>query len=196
MENIIESSLENSLSYTEYRALVRDLLAQGKSTGDNQTESYLNFSKLGNARMKRLDKTFELSDEAKNMIQDSQMKYTWIVLTEGWCGDAANVLPIMDKISRTSENIDLKIVLRDDNEMLMNQFLTNGSKSIPKLIAIDSKTKAVVKTWGPRPSIATKMVNEYKEVNGSLDPQFKEELQVWYNKNKGENIENDMLSLL
>jgi len=196
MENIIESSLENSLSYAEYRELVRDLLAQGKSTGDNQTESYLNYSKLGNARMKRLEKTFELSEEATNIIQDSKMKYTWIVLTEGWCGDAAHALPIMDKISRISKNINLKIVLRDENEMLMNQFLTNGSKSIPKLIAIDSETKAVVKTWGPRPSIATKMVNEYKEVNGSLDSQFKEELQGWYNKNKGENIENDMLSLL
>lgn len=196
MENIIESSLENSLSYSEYRVLVSDLLAQGKSTGDNQTESYLNYSKLGNARMKRLDKTFELSEFAKKTIQDSQNKFTWIVLTEGWCGDAAHALPVMDKISSLSENIDLKIVLRDENEALMNQFLTNGSKSIPKLVAIDSKTNEVVKTWGPRPSIATKMVNEYKDINGSLDLQFKEELQVWYNKNKGENIENDMLSLL
>ena len=102
MENIIESSLENSLSYSEYRVLVSDLLAQGKSTGDNQTESYLNYSKLGNARMKRLDKTFELSEFAKKTIQDSQNKFTWIVLTEGWCGDAAHALPVMDKISSLS----------------------------------------------------------------------------------------------
>jgi len=196
MENIIESSLENSLSYTEYRTLVSDLLLQGKSTGDNQTESYLNYSKLGNARMKRLDKTFKLSEEVKKMIQESQKKYTWIVLTEGWCGDAAHALPIIDKIATISENVDLKIVLRDENDVLMNQFLTNGSKSIPKLVAIDSETKEVINTWGPRPSIATKMVNDYKDVNGSLDPQFKEELQVWYNKNKGKNIENDILSLL
>lgn len=196
MEDIIESSLENSLSYTEYRDLVSDLLARGKSTGNTQTESYLNYSKLGNARMKRLDKTFDLSDKAKKSIQASQTKYTWIVLTEGWCGDAAHALPIMDKISRLSENIELKIVLRDENEVLMNQFLTNGSKSIPKLVAIDSETNKVVKIWGPRPSLATQMVNEYIDNNGSLDPQFKEKLQVWYNKNKGENIENDMLSLL
>ena len=196
MENIIKSSLENSLSYTEYRTLVSDLLVQGKSTGDNQTESYLNYSKLGNARMKRLDKTFKLSEEAKKMIQESLKKYTWIVLTEGWCGDAAHALPIIDKIATISGNVDLKIVLRDENDELMNQFLTNGNKSIPKLVAIDSETKEVINTWGPRPSIATKMVNDYKDVNGSLDPKFKEELQVWYNKNKGENIENDILSLL
>lgn len=196
MKNIINNSLVNSLTYTEYRDLVSELLAQGKSTGYNQTESYLNYSKLGNARMKRLDKTFDLSEEAKKIIQDSQKKYTWLVLTEGWCGDAAHALPIIDKIARHSANVDLKIVLRDENDALMNQFLTNGTKSIPKLVAINSETNEVVNTWGPRPSKATEMVNEHKETNGSLDPEFKENLQIWYNKNKGKNIEDDMIRLL
>jgi len=196
MNNIIENSLENSFSYTEYRAMVSDLLAQGKSTGENQTDDYLNYSKLGNARMKRLDKKFQLSEKTKELLRKPTKKITWIVLTEGWCGDAAHALPVIHKISDLAESVDLKIVLRDENEELMNHFLTNGSKSIPKLVALDTDTKEVIDTWGPRPSIATKMVNDYKESKGSLDPEFKEELQVWYNKNKGENIENDMLKLL
>ena len=195
MKDIIENSLENSLTYNEYRTLVYDLLVKGKSTGENQTDDYLNYSKLGNARMKRLDKTFQLSDKGKKQIKESTKEYTWLVLTEGWCGDAANALPIINKISEASNGIDLKIVLRDENEALMNQFLTNGGKSIPKLVAIDKATKEVIDIWGPRPTIATKMVNDYKEANGSLDPEFKEELQVWYNKNKGENIEQDILKL-
>lgn len=195
MKDIIENSLENSLTYNEYRSLVYDLLAKGKSTGENQSDDYLNYSKLGNARMKRLDKTFHLSEKVKNQLQESTKKHTWLVLTEGWCGDAANALPIINKISEASNGIDLKIVLRDENEALMNQFLTNGGKSIPKLVAIDTATKEVVDIWGPRPTIATKMVNDYKEANGSLDPEFKEELQVWYNKNKGENIEENLLKL-
>lgn len=195
MKDIIENSLENSLNYNEYRILVSDLLTKGKATGENQTEDYVNYSKLGNARMKRLDKTFHLSEKAKEHIQKSTKEYTWLVLTEGWCGDAANALPIINKIAETSDNIDLKIVLRDENEVLMNQFLTNGGKSIPKLVAIDNATKEVVNTWGPRPTIATKMVNDYKEAKGSLDAEFKEELQLWYNKNKGENIEQDILML-
>jgi hypothetical protein len=196
MKDIIESSLQNSLSYDDFRILVSDLLAKGKATGENQTEAYVNYSKLGNARMKRLDKTFHLSEKGKKRMQESTKEYTWLVLTEGWCGDAAHALPILNKMAEFSENIDLKIVLRDENEALMNQFLTNGSKSIPKLIAIDKATHKVIDTWGPRPSIATKLVNDYKEANGGLDPEFKEELQVWYNKNKGENIEQDMLALL
>ncbi len=196
MKDIIESSLENSFTYTEYRAMVSDLLAQGKSTGENQTEDYLNYSKLGNARMKRLDKKFHLSEKTQELLQKSIKNTTWIVLTEGWCGDAAHALPVIHKIADLAESVDLKIVLRDENEELMNQFLTNGSKSIPKLVVLDTETKEVIDTWGPRPSIATKMVNDYKEAKGSLDPEFKEELQVWYNKDKGENIENDMLKLL
>ncbi len=196
MKDIIEKSLKNSFTYTEYRTMVADLLAAGKSTGENQTESYLNYSKLGNARMKRLDKKFQISEKTEALLQQATKDITWIVLTEGWCGDAAHALPVIHKIAEASEAIDLKVVLRDENEELMEQFLTNGSKSIPKLVAIDTKTKEVIDTWGPRPSIATKMVNDYKEAHGSLDPEFKEELQVWYNQNKGENIESDMLKIL
>lgn len=196
MNTIIKDSLYKSMTYEEYRSLVADLLSQGKSTGNTQTETYLNYSKLGNARMKRLDKTFKLSELAKDTIQKSNKEYDWIVLTEGWCGDAGHALPIINKIAETSEKINLKIVLRDENDALMNQFLTNDNKSIPKLIVLDKETNVVVDSWGPRPSLATKMVNDYKEKNGSLDDEFKEELQVWYNKNKGENIESDLLQLL
>jgi hypothetical protein len=195
MKDNIRLGLKNSISYQEYRKLVLDLLDEQKSTGETQTDTYLNYSKLGNARMKRLDKQFKLSENATSKFKDLTKKYTWIVLTEGWCGDAAHALPVMNKIAETSENIDLRLVLRDENEPLMNQFLTNGSKSIPKLIAIDSDSNEVVGTWGPRPSKATKMVNEYKVKHGNLDADFKQDLQVWYNQNKGENIESDLVAL-
>jgi len=196
MINIIENSLNRSISYKEYRKLTANLLAKGKSTGETQTEDLLNYSKLNNSRMKRLDKTFNLSENSKDAIQNSTKKYNWIVLTESWCGDAAHALPIINKIAETSDNIELKIVLRDENEALMDKFLTNGSRSIPKLIAIDADTKEVLNSWGPRPFEATKMVQDQKERFGALDADFKKELQVWYNANKGVNIEEDILKLL
>tara|TARA_R110002073_G_scaffold57778_4_gene146752 strand:+ start:173171 stop:173761 length:591 start_codon:yes stop_codon:yes gene_type:complete len=196
MKNIIENSLVKGISYEAYRTLVSDLLAEGKATGDNQSEDYLNYSKLGNARMKRLDKKFQLSERASDKIRTSTKKLTWLVLTEGWCGDAAHALPILNKVAEESENIELKVVLRDENSALMDEFLTNGGKSIPKLIVLDAATHTVIDSWGPRPSEATKMVNEYKETHGSLDANFKEDLQVWYNKNNGANIEADILNLI
>ncbi len=196
MVNIVENSLEKSISYQEYRKLVADLLADSKSTGKNQTDDLLNYSKLNNSRMKRLDKTFHLSEKTIEAILKSAKKYSWIVLTESWCGDAAHALPVINKMAEVSETIDLRIVLRDENEALMDEFLTNGSRSIPKLIAIDTDTKEVVDSWGPRPTEVTKMVEEQKEKFGILDADFKKELQVWYNTNKGVNIEENILELV
>ncbi len=196
MKDIINNSLKRSISYTEYRKLVADLLADGKSTGENQTDDLLNYSKLNHSRMKRLDKTFKLSENSIEILGNSTKNYSWIVLTESWCGDAAHSLPVINKIAEISNNIQLKIVLRDENEALMDKFLTNGNKSIPKLIAVDIETNEIVGSWGPRPSEATKMVKQHKERFGTLDADFKKELQVWYNTNKGVNIEQDVLGLL
>ena len=194
--DIIKNSLEKAISYQEYRTLVADLLANGKSTGENQTDDLLNYSKLNNSRMKRLDKTFHISEKAKEILENSTKKYRWLVLTESWCGDAAHSLPVMNKIAEASENIELNVVLRDENEALMDRFLTNGGRSIPKLIILDAETDEVITSWGPRPSEATKMVEDQKRQFGGLDAAFKEELQVWYNKNKGADIEKDIVSLL
>lgn len=195
MKKIIQNSLEKAFSYSEYRDLVSDLIAQGKSTGPNQSDDLLNYSKLNDKRMKRLDKTVKLTEETLAKIKDVKEPQTWLVLTEGWCGDAAQNLPVINKIAEENPNINLKLVLRDENLELMDEFLTNGGRSIPKLIALN-KENEVINTWGPRPTEATKMVVDYKEKHGSLDADFKTDLQVWYNKNKGENTQEDLVSML
>ena len=195
MKKIIQNSLEKALSYNEYRDLVSDLLSQGKSTGPNQSDDLLNYSKLNDKRMKRLDKTVKLTKETLAKIKDVKEPQTWLVLTEGWCGDAAQNIPVINKIAEENPNINFKLVLRDENLELMDAFLTNGGRSIPKLIALN-KENEVINTWGPRPTTATKMVVDYKEKHGSLDADFKTDLQVWYNKNKGENTQEDIVSML
>lgn len=194
MKNIIEQSLENTLTYTEYRELVSNLLADGKSTGNQQSEALTNYSMLNDRRMKRLDKTIKISEDTIKEISSIQEPQTWLAITEGWCGDAAQNLPVINKIAEASEHINLKLVLRDDNDELMNLFLTNGGKSIPKLIALD-KDNNVITTWGPRPTTATKMVADYKAKHGSLDPEFKQDLQVWYNKDKGKDVQADFVKI-
>lgn len=195
MKEIIENSLQNAMSYETYRTLVHDLIQEGKSTGVNQSDDLLNYSTLNDKRMKRLDKTIKISEEAKTQVKALEEQRTWLVLTEGWCGDAAQNLPVINKLAEENEQIDLKLVLRDEHPELMDAFLTNGARAIPKLIALDAD-KNVIGTWGPRPSEATAMVLDYKEKNGKLDAEFKKDLQIWYNKNKGRNTEGDLLSLL
>ena len=194
MKNIIEKSLENTLSYKEYRDLVSNLLAEGKATGDNQSDDLTNYSMLNDRRMKRLDKTIKISEETIKEIQKIKEPQTWLVITEGWCGDAAQNLPVISKIAETNNQVQLKLVLRDEHEDLMDLFLTNGGKSIPKLVVLD-KDNNVINTWGPRPTVATKMVADYKAKHGALDPEFKQDLQVWYNKNKGQSVQDDFVKL-
>ncbi|WP_456437548.1 thioredoxin family protein [Psychroserpens sp.] len=196
VKDIISESIEKGISYQDYRTLVRDLVGQGSTTGNEKTEALANYTMLNDRRMKRWDKTTKISEEIKDKVSNLKGKMTWLLITESWCGDAAHVVPILNKIAELSENIDLKIVLRDENEALMDQFLTNGGRAIAKLIMIDNSTNEVVNTFGPRPSEATQMVNDYKTEHGGLTPEFKEDLQGWYNKNKGQNIMDDVMTLL
>ena len=194
MKQIIENSLEKAISYQEYRTLVKELLDQGKSTGPNQSEDLLNYSLLNDKRMKRLDKTTKLSEETLAKIKDVKEPQTWLVITEGWCGDAAQNVPVIHKMAEENPNINLKIVLRDENLELMDEFLTNGGRAIPKMIVLDND-KNVKNSWGPRPTVATKMVQDYKAANGALDATFKKDLQVWYNKDKGNSLQEDVVDL-
>jgi len=195
LKYIINNSLQKAVSYQAYRNLVKDLVNKTSTTGHEKTEDLINYTRLNYRRMKRWDKTIKIEEAIKEKVLKAKVNQTWIVLTESWCGDAAHVMPVINKITEVNENITFKVLLRDENATLMNLFLTNGSKSIPKLIIIDNNTN-VLNTYGPRPSIATRMVNDYKAKHGTLTPEFKENLQHWYNKDKGQNVIEDLVKLI
>jgi len=196
MKTIIEESLERSQSYQEYRTLVTQLVKDESATGDEKTVDRIEFTKLNDRRMKRWDKTLKVPSDFKERIESFKEKVTWLVITESWCGDAAHIMPVINRVAELNDNITFKTVIRDDNEDLMNLFLTNGSKSIPKLIMLDDSTGDVVNTYGSRPSTAAKLVEDYKAEFGKITDEFKEDLQVWYNKDKGQNVMEDLTHLL
>jgi thiol-disulfide isomerase/thioredoxin len=196
MKNSVAKALFNSHSYSEYRVLVSDLLLEGKSSGNEQSEHLLHFSTLNETRMNRLDKTMKISEENSLKLKALEKHYVWLVLAEGWCGDAAQLLPIMNKIAEQSDKIELKIVFRDENEALMNLFLTNKGKAIPKLIIIDKATGDVLNHWGPRPKGAVDFIKEYKEKFGIIDETAKTELQMWYLRDKGISTQNEILDMM
>ena len=195
-ELIVQKALVKAMDYGIYRTIVDEHARLGTSTGPNQTEALSNYTMLNQRRLKRLDKTTKLLPEDITKLQDFKGDVTWLVLTESWCGDAAQTMPVMQKMAELSDGITVKVVLRDENLELIDEFLYNGGRSIPKLIAIDNTTNKVLGDWGPRPSAATKMVNDYKEAHGKLTPEFKQDLQVWYNKDKGQNTVQDLMELL
>ena len=196
MKNSIEKALLNSLTYQEYKALVSKLIEEGKSTGHNQSEALLHYSQLNETRIKRLDKTIVVEESIAWDLKQLKKEYIWLVISEGWCGDAAQLLPIINKMAEVSNTIDLKIVLRDDNQDLMDLILTNGSQSIPKLIILDAKTNEVVADWGPRPEPARKLIADYKAQHGVVDEPIKIDLQKWYLHDKGVTTQKEIMHLL
>ena len=193
---IINQSLSKAITYQEYRELVAYHTVNNTTTGPQQTEALANYTLLNNARMKRLDKTVRIPEAIMEKFISFRGDHTWLVITESWCGDAAQSMPAINKLAQLAPSIEFKVVLRDENPELMNAFLTNGSQSIPKLIVLDNKTNEVLADWGPRPSIATQMVHDFKERYGVLTPEFKQDLQVWYNNDKSQNIIENLARLI
>jgi hypothetical protein len=196
MKNIIKESLKKSQSYKSYREFVEQLVENKSTSGNDKSEAMVDYTVLNNRRMKRWDKTLKITQEIKEKIARFNTDITWLVIAESWCGDAGHLLPVMNKIAELNTHIDFKVVFRDDNEALMNLFLTNGNKAVPKLIMIDNASGDVINSFGPRPDKATKMVKAFKAEHGMLTPEFKEDLQHWYNSDKGQTTIEELTKIL
>ena len=191
----IETALGKSYSYEEYRKLIADLREKGKATGDNHSDAYLYYTDLNVARMDKWDKRFSISEEQLAKVANLSTKQTWLLISEGWCGDAAHVLPVLAKIAAASNGmIDLRIVLRDENLALMDDYLTNGGRSIPKMVKLDSKREEI-DTWGPRPSDAQQIMTDGKTA-GKEKTEITIDLQKWYARDRGAQIAKEVIAAL
>ncbi|MDW7695661.1 thioredoxin family protein [Flammeovirgaceae bacterium SG7u.111] len=192
---ISKETIEQAFTYQQYRNLLDQLFEEGKTTGPNQSEAMLEYAKINQQRMKRLDKTTKLSEEVLAAVQQLEKKVVWLVLTEGWCGDAAQNLPIINKIAEASSNIELRLILRDENLEIMDAYLTNGGRSIPKLIALDAETLEELGTWGPRPEPVQAIVNENRE-KGTPYHEYSTQIHKWYATDKTLSLQKEMVELM
>lgn len=183
------------MTYLEYFELHEQLVAQKATTNNRTDPAYIEYTLLNFQRIKRWQKVLSLTDDQLRWL-DSQkeLKVQWTVLTEPWCGDAAPSLPMMHLIASKHRGIQLEVLLRDQHIELMQEHLTGGAQSIPKLIQRDAQGQLT--SWGPRPSGAAQLVDDYKKAHGSLDATFREQLQQWYNEDKGRQIADELLTLL
>ena len=211
MEYLDKSYLEKALSYQEYRTLSQELLEKGTTTNNDSRPEILKYTNMNMYRMNRLDQTTRVNENVRDALfsLSSNHKYYWIILTESWCGDASQSIPVMNKIAeQASEKLETRFLLRDENPELIDEFLTNGGRAIPKLIFVEedlkgekSKQLKIIGSWGARPKEAQKLVDEYKQKvkqNPELEDfkSFSESLHGWYAKDKTQNIQNELAKLL
>lgn len=184
--------LGKAITYEAYTTLIADVLAAGRTTGPDQSEAMVHYTQLNQQRMHRQEKSIVLLPSAEALVRSIAFPQTWLVLTEAWCGDAAQSTPVMHALAVLNPLIELKFLLRDENLPLMDRYLTNGvSRSIPKLIGIDTKTSEELFTWGPRPAPLQAIFMEMKAA-GIEHRLMVEEFQRWYNKDKTVTIQQEL----
>lgn len=170
----------------------------GETSSADASQALVDFTKLNWVRTQRVRKTMILNPQLKIVAQKIQHNYTWMVITEAWCGDSAQNIPVIAEIAGLNpEKITLLIVLRDENPELIDKYLTKGARSIPKLIAIDETLFKEAFVWGPRPASAQALLNNWKNnPNGKSWDDFEKELHGWYAKDKTQSVQSEFIHLL
>lgn len=192
---ISQNYIDRAMTYTAYRNMLDQLMAAGKTTGGNQSEEFIHYAKLNLHRMQRLDKTMVLSQSLVTALKKVSSGFIWLVLTEGWCGDAAQNIPVMDQVTKLCPHIELKLLLRDENLDLMDQYLTNKGRSIPKLICLEKGSGEEKFNWGPRPLEAQNLMLSLKE-QGIGHAEKALLIQKWYNADKTASTQEELRKLI
>jgi hypothetical protein len=187
-------AFSKGLDYPSYRSLIKSLLAENQTTGTNHSEAMIAYTKMNDQRMNRWDKKISIDPNLANII-NSLPKMKWLVITEAWCGDAAQNIPFIAKLASENQNIDLRFIMRDEHSEIMDQYLTNGARSIPILVIMDENFNDLA-TWGPRPEPVQKMVMEAKEKPNLDQPKFIESIHKWYAVDKNQTITQEFTQLI
>ncbi len=191
------SQLQQSFTYSEYEALIDGLLAENKTTGPDQDPKMVQYTQMNQVRMTRIARTTVLLPEVQEALAHLSRSLQWLVLTEAWCGDAAQNVPVLAQIAEASAGkIELKLLLRDENLELMDQYLTNGTRSIPKLICFDATTGQELGTWGPRPAAAQELYYAFKANPVGTKKEFIQNVQLWYARDRTNSMQHEMAELL
>lgn len=189
---------KSALSYAEYRELVDNLVAGGKTTGNNQSDKLLEFTKLNIQRMNRIDKTIQLKEEDRAIIKAVSQQHNWLLIGDAWCGDCAQIIPVINKIAESSEGkITLKIISRDTYPELIETYQSNGAKAIPKLLVLIDGESEPVCSWGPRPQPAQNIMINWKNNKDTITwEDFEKELHLWYARDRGQTIIDEFKRML
>lgn len=185
----------NGFKFEDFYSKSKDYVENADTDGmDDEEKNRMDTRKLNLQRTKRILKTYEVNTELKELITAIDSGQIWMVLTEDWCGDSAQVLPIIYKLSELNKKIDLRILERDRNTDIMDNYLTNGNRGIPKLVVFDLEGNELF-NWGPRPEAAKKIVRDAKKT-GIEKSEWQKTLHTWYAQDKGREVEKEFIEIL
>ncbi len=184
--------IRDAYSFNEYVMMAEMLVIEGRTTGPDQSQKFIDFTKLNLHRIKRIYKKMKLDLETILVMEKVKCQMLWLVIGEVWCGDVAQNVPYMQALAEINPNIELKLILKNEHPEIMRRFLTNGAESIPKLICLEPRNYFIAGTWGPRPAGAQQLLIDYKKNPDRPKAEVLEDIQRWYAADKGRSIQAEL----
>lgn len=182
------------MDFQQYQNLFQEILSDPNPAAPYDNIDYLDYAKLNWTRQQRWLKTGVLDPSLSKAIADIDKAQEWIVITEPWCGDASHTVPFIHMLTELNSLITASYQLRDTEPFLIDQYLTNGGKAIPKLIIRDEAGADLV-NWGPRPAACQVIYSKLTAEKADFET-IKTELQKWYNQDKGVSFQRELLDAL
>lgn len=194
MECFPLTDLTAAFSYTRFRQMADQELERGAPVDNPGAQALLAYTRQNVQRMKRWDRTLALESPVTEKLQLLPGKVLMLTLVESWCGDVSQVVPVIEKMAQAApERLTHRLLFRDQHPHIMDAFLTQGARSIPKVIFLDPADRRVLGAWGPRPSEAQAMVMDFKATEAQLPDEERAEfrrktieaIHAWYARDKG-----------
>lgn len=172
----------------------QDFINEMFRRADDETDPHREHIRLNLQRSLRIAKIYKPAAEVRRVVRSIEQPQFWMVLTETWCGDSAQILPYLAAMADINSLIQMRILYRDENPDLMDRFLTNGKRSIPKILILN-KDGSLLNEWGPRPSTASRIFSQSISA-GEPKTTAQKKLHQWYAHNRGRQIEEEFLRTL
>lgn len=193
---ITKNDLNASISFQEYLQLTQNIIESKEPPPPYDAPKMMKYTIENMERMKKVLHTLSIDQKLYNLLHHNKRSMVWVVLTEPWCGDASQIVPALAAFAEINANISFKILLSDTHTQIMDRYLTNGSRSIPKLVCIDEKSWKEIGVWGPRPQNLQQIVLEQKNNPNLSFGEKVRQIHAWYEENKTRDIQLEFIELL
>jgi len=118
-----------------------------------------------------------------------------LVISEDWCGDAVNTVPVLARLAEAAPGVELRVVKRDENPELMDRHLTHGARSIPLVVVLDRDFRPVG-AWGPRPGPLQEFILREKKAGQRPAKEIYRDARAWYARDRGETTLAEVVEVL
>lgn len=205
MRTIDQNVLDQSIGYDEYHTFIENLLSQSHYLALKSIETDTHNTRLNLIRMERLDKTARMTAHTRLQMAAIRKPMIWLSITEAWCGDAAQILPAIQKMAALNDKIQHRLIFRDEQAAIMDAFLTNGTRSVPLTLILEKDSLKVLGHWGPRPVELHDFVLENLTLLDAIQDEcerklrfneFQTKVQRWYAKDKTYSTQKEFLEVL